>query len=343
MSDKIVRADSNSSNITIQDVADALGISKTTVSRAISGKGRIGAETKSKVLAYIEEYGYRPNPIAKSLADQKSYNIAWVVPGDSSITDLPFFQKCMSGVIKTAEEAGYDVIISMVYENDNDSLKRLILNNKIDGVVLGRTLKNDINVKLLKAADFPFVCIGTTEQNGVIQIDNDHINACCELTTMLIMKGIRNFVYIGGSDKHVVNETRKLGFEKAVKKHYAKGYNINTAVYMNADDAQSIDRILDNEMKNSAECIITADDKICRMVLDKLRNDRILVPDDIRVASFYQSEIISGNQPAISTLKYEPEDLGAVATRVLLSYLQGEEVSEKTLLSYDILLKESTN
>ena len=59
-------------NITIADVAEALGVSKTTVSRAISGKGRIGAETREKVLAYIEEHNYTPNVIAKSLAQSKT-------------------------------------------------------------------------------------------------------------------------------------------------------------------------------------------------------------------------------------------------------------------------------
>ena len=65
-------------NITIADVAEALGVSKTTVSRAISGKGRIGRETRERVLAYIEEHDYKPNVIAKGLAQSKTYNICVV-------------------------------------------------------------------------------------------------------------------------------------------------------------------------------------------------------------------------------------------------------------------------
>ena len=67
-------------NITIADVAEALGVSKTTVSRAISGKGRIGRETRERVLAYIEEHDYKPNVIAKGLAQSKTYNICVVMP-----------------------------------------------------------------------------------------------------------------------------------------------------------------------------------------------------------------------------------------------------------------------
>ena len=71
-----------SNNITISDVAEALGVSKTTVSRAISGKGRIGAATRKRVLEYIQEHDYKPNVIARGLAQSKTFNICVVMPGD---------------------------------------------------------------------------------------------------------------------------------------------------------------------------------------------------------------------------------------------------------------------
>ena len=71
---------SDNKNITIADVAEALGVSKTTVSRAISGKGRIGEATRERVLAYIEEHDYQPNVIAKGLAQSKTFNICVIMP-----------------------------------------------------------------------------------------------------------------------------------------------------------------------------------------------------------------------------------------------------------------------
>lgn len=79
--------------ITISDVAEALGVSKTTVSRAISGKGRIGEATRQKVLAYIEEHDYKPNVIARGLAQSKTFNLCVVMPEDYALVDLPFFQE----------------------------------------------------------------------------------------------------------------------------------------------------------------------------------------------------------------------------------------------------------
>lgn len=101
-------------NLTIADIAQELGVSKTTVSRAMSGKGRIGEETRKRVREYIEAHHYSPNVVAKGLAQNKTFNLGLVLPGDYQIVELPFFQKCMMGISRTASEAGYDVSLSMV-------------------------------------------------------------------------------------------------------------------------------------------------------------------------------------------------------------------------------------
>ena len=80
---------------TIQDVAKELGVSTSTVSRAISGKGRIGKETRERVLKYIEENGYYPNAAAQSLAQSKTNNIAIILPEVDTLVEMPFFHTCM--------------------------------------------------------------------------------------------------------------------------------------------------------------------------------------------------------------------------------------------------------
>jgi len=340
MADNMLRkVETSTSKITIQDVADALGISKTTVSRAISGKGRIGDATRRKVLEFIEENDYKPNPIAKGLANQRTYNIAWVIPGDSGVTDLPFFQKCMSGLICEAEGRDYDILISMVYDHDISSLKRIVGNHKIDGAILGRTMTDDENVRFLKDSTIPFVVIGSTDEKDVIQVDNDHIKACCELTSILIMKGIKRMILIGGSEAYVVNQTRKEGYEKAL---YEANEKVYSEIFMNSDNDVAIGRIVENALHDNVECIVCSDDKICAMVLEKLHKDNISVPEQVKVASFYNSEVLSNNQPAITALMYDPRELGITAANILFRYIEGEEVSRKTYLSYEVLLKGST-
>ena len=115
-------------NITIADVAEALGVSKTTVSRAISGKGRIGRETRERVLAYIEEHDYKPNVIAKGLAQSKTYNICVVMPGEYDVVDLTFFQECLFGIQEIAGSMEYDILLSICRKNDISSLERITAN-----------------------------------------------------------------------------------------------------------------------------------------------------------------------------------------------------------------------
>ena len=99
--------------ITIDDVAKALGISKTTVSRAISGKGRVGSDTRDKVMEFIEKHNYRPNVSAKALASQRTYNIGVVWPDDYNAVDLPFFQRCMIGMTEATSSVGVDILFHL--------------------------------------------------------------------------------------------------------------------------------------------------------------------------------------------------------------------------------------
>lgn len=326
--------------ITIADVAEALGISKSTVSRSISGKGRIGEETRQKVLKYIEENNYRPSAVAKGLAQSKTYNIGWVMPGDATVMDLPFFQRCMMGVSEVAASEDYDILLSMVFDNDCSQLERVIRNKKVDGIVLGRTLVNDPQTELLINSDIPFVVVGSSMDDRIIQVDNDHIGACKELTSILIMKGIRKLALIGGDSNHVVNKTRKEGFELALREE-----NINIKdeyIYMDSENKTAIERAVDDILRHNIECIVCMDDRICNEVLAKLHKENISIPKDMKVASFYNSTILESNQPPITSLQYDPKVLGAVACRTLFDYIDGKEINKKQLLSYEVNLKGST-
>ncbi len=327
-------------NITIGDVAEALGVSKTTVSRAISGKGRIGAETTKRVLDYIKENHYRPNVVAKGLAKSKTYNIGWAMPGDSNVSDLPFFQRCMMGISEVAASGDYDILISMVFDRDISQLKSIVKNRKVDGIILGRTLVEDEGIKFLKKSDMPFVVIGSSVDDGVIQIDNDHVKACKELTAIVIMKGVRRLALIGGSTNHVVNLTRREGFEMGLME---QGIPVNQElIYMDCETDSAVERAVDNCLRNRAECIITTDDRICHSVLEKLGRDGVRIPDQLKVASFYSSIMLENNQPAITSLHYDPKELGIVACKTLFDYLAGKEVQKKVLLGYEVVLKGST-
>lgn len=327
-------------NITIADVADALGVSRTTVSRAISGKGRIGKETRDRVMEYIQEHNYKPNVIAKSLAQSKTYNLCVVMPGDYGVADLTFFQQCLFGIQEIAGAMEYDILLSISKDNDVSSLDRIILNSKVDGVILMRTFIEDLQIEYLQKKQIPFVTIGSSNYKNVVQIDHDHRSACCELTSIILLKQMTKVALIGGDERHIVTQNRVGGFREA---HKALGLEVDESlVVLNLENNIVADKKVEEVIGKGVDCILCLDDAICSRVLKVLRERHVKVPQEIRVASFYNSNVLENNVPSITSLEFDPKELGMVACRVLLDLVEEKEVELKTLLPYHVVLKEST-
>lgn len=326
--------------LTIADIADALGVSKTTVSRAISGKGRIGSETRERVLKYIDAHNYTPNVIAKSLAQNKTYNLAVVMPGDYELIDLPFFQNCIMGIQEIASSFDYDMLLTVCNNADVTKLERIVRNRKVDGVILLRSFMDDVQVEYLQEKNIPFVVTGSSNYKGVVQVDNDHRAACRELTSILLMKRMKKIALIGGNEEHVVTQSRLMGFKDAFAD---SGTAVDESlIYMNLDNPVLLDGKLDDIIKREVDCIVCMDDAICMEVLYKLHREGISVPDQIRVASFYNSSMLETHDPSITSLDFDAKELGMLVCRTLLDMIEGQKVQKKTLLGYEVRLREST-
>jgi DNA-binding LacI/PurR family transcriptional regulator len=327
--------------LTISDIADALGVSKTTVSRSLSGKGRIGPETKERVLEYIKEHDYKPNVMAKGLAQSKTYNICVVYPTDCATNELPFFQKCLIGIVQRAAKEQYDILIAMVSNTDISQLKRIIENHKADGAIILRTLTEDHSVKFLKQNGIPFVTVGSTTEEGVVQVDNDNYAACRALTMILLSEGMKKIALIGGNMQHVVTQNRCQGFQEAFEKW---GRKVDERlIFLGKEELADIESSVDDAVKNQVECIIAMDDDVCKKILDKLKRDQLEVPQNIKVASFYYSSELNNHTPSITSLKFDVPELGTAACNTLFAILNGKEVQQKTILGYEVVLKDSTS
>jgi DNA-binding LacI/PurR family transcriptional regulator len=329
-----------SKNITIGDIADELGLSKTTISRAISGKGRIGNDTKQKVQDYIREHNYKPNVIAKGLAQSRTYNIGVILPADANLIEIPFFQSCLMGICEAAAGLDYDVVVTTTTEDDITLLKRLINNQKVDGIILTRSLVNDMPAKYLKEAAIPAVLIGSNEEDSIIQIDSNHIAGCCELTTILLRSGCEHMALLAGNQNHIVNRNRLEGFLKAHR-------DLNMAVddsmiFRDMTNNIVIQKAVGQIIERGADCIICSDDFICSRVLAKLEEMNWSVPEKVKVASFYNSAQLETHNPPITALSIDVKELGITAGKHLIQMIEGEVVDHKSLINYEIVLKRST-
>lgn len=326
--------------VTIGDIAEQLGVSKTTVSRALSGKGRIGEATRQKVLKCIEEQQYRPNAIAKGLAQSKTYNIGMVIPDDYDLIDMPFFQKIIMGVCEYASSLDYDVLMIMVSSDNYSQLERVINHNKVDGVILTRTQVKDWAADFLKERHIPFATVGTSEDSNVVQVDNDHVGACRELTSILINQGFQHLALLGGNTNHVVTRKRMQGFEAALE---AAGMHIEKElIWLDMKRNLTMEHVLYEIQKHKADCILCMDDAICKILLEELAKRKIRVPEDICIASFYNSSLLERNNPSITSLQFDAIELGITTCNVLVNYIEGRDFERRTILGYEIAMKEST-
>ena len=330
----------NDKTMTIHDVARELGVSASTVSRAISGKGRIGAATRDRILDYIEEHGFYPNAAAQSLAQSRTNNIAIILPEVNTLVDMPFFHTCMYGVEEVAQANDYDIIVVTTNGNDTKPLERLIKNRKVDGMILTRTYENDKYVKFLKQKQIPFVAVGKFPDDDVVQVDHDNVGACKELVTVLFAKGIQNIAYLGSNMDQMVNRCRYQGYEEAYRKGKRK---LNQdLVYTDLSSRAMVEKAVE-ELKNSGvECILCQDDYICDEVVRKLAHMGVRIPDQMKVASCHYSRILENYPISITSLKFNITELGRRSCQVLLDMIHGKTVPDKTLLDYEIILKEST-
>ena len=331
---------STGKNITISDVAEALGVSKTTVSRAISGKGRIGEATRQRVMEYITEHDYKPNVIAKGLAQSKTFNICIVMPGNYALVDLPFFQEAIMGIQEIAGMMEYDILLCICQDNDTSSLHRILMNRKVDGVIVLRTFVNDPQVELLLEKKIPFVVTGTSHNDLVIQVDHDHESACKELTSILLLRGYQRIAILGGSEEIVANQSRMQGVKDAYEQFGRELHKED--IYTNLETKAFVDRAVELAMEKGTECMLCMDDAICSQVLRKLRQEHVKVPEQVKVASFYNSSVLENNIPSITSLSFNAKELGMEACKKLLAQIEGELVEERTFMSYEVVLKEST-
>ena len=330
----------NEKKMTINEVAQQLGVSVSTVSRAISGKGRIGNATRKRILDFVAEHGYQPGT-AKNLERARTGNIAFVVPDGKAMAGQPFLGMCMYGVNEIAQARGYDMFMVTVNEMEMSRLRHLLEGRKVDGAILGNTRRDDMYAKLLRSYQCPFVTIGSLEDDSAVQVDHDNLGACRDLTALLLSRKMRRIGYMGQSGSRLfVNEDRYKGYLLA---YQDVGMDVDKdLIYLDNMTEAVMCKNTDDLVRKRVDCILCQDDVICNIVLQELYNQHIRIPEDIRVAACYNSKTLDGYPIKVTALNFDSAEIGRVACDTLIDMLEGKEVPQKTLLDYEMLLKEST-
>lgn len=326
--------------ISISELAQRLDTSITTVSRALSGKGRVSEKTRNRILNYIEENNYIPNIHRQKNIEERTRTICVTLPGEEDFAEMPYFQKILLSIYDYLQARDYQVIIIKIKADEIAPLKKIIARNKVDGVILTRTIEDGMAIKYLQKERVPFVVIGSYDDENVYQVDVEQENACKELTSILIRMGMRKIALFCADMKHVVTQNRYHGFVKAFQEN---NLSVDTSLIFDEVGYQVVaDKVIEDMLKEQVECIVCMDDNICLNVLNKLRRENVSIPEDMKVASFYNSRLLSNYYPPITCLDFDIKELGMTAAKMLLDLLDGKRTSKRIQLGYQVMLKNST-
>lgn len=243
--------------LSMEDIARTLGISITTVSRALSGKGRISTATRKRVLEYAETVQYSPNKFARALSGSRTFNIGGVIPGDAKMEEMSFFQDCLQGITEEGARNDYDILLIYTWGEDIRQLRKVISSGKVDGVIITRAVREDPAVCLLEETGLPYVVIGSKNEKKIIQ-------GCCEMTGSLLDRGIKRLALIGGDIRHEVTISRYKGFKKAF---WQRGLRPQEdIVLLKTLNREMAEEAVEYAVRGKAEGILCMDDCICRYV-----------------------------------------------------------------------------
>lgn len=325
--------------MTIEEMAKALGVSKSTVSRALSGKGRIGEDTREKICDYAAENGFTPREYSRRRT-VKTRNLGLVLPADAYITSIPFFQECLLGVCEVAFRMDYHVLIATRTEYDISNIRALTDKYKVDGMILTRCLEDDRALKYLTGINFPVGTTGTTSRENVIQVDCDNRAAAESLTAMLAGKGYRRYAVILGNMSYMVNRRRLEGIRSAWEKSSIS--EERQFVYTGFDKMEFWDSLVGEIMNHRTECIICGDDVISTMFISRLQAEGYRIPRDISIASLYNSSNLDCFSPSVTAVNISARAMGNTIGKQMIYYLNGSRYQQKTYIDYEILDRKST-
>ncbi|TCZ76568.1 LacI family transcriptional regulator [Paenibacillus albiflavus] len=333
-----------SKNTTLSTIAELAGVSKSTVSRVLSDHPRISQKTKDQVYAIIEELGYHPNEVARSLANKSTKTIGIVMPiqDAEAFYASSFFQESLRGICTVASENGYDILISTNKVSEVDVIRRFINGKKVDGIILMRSQVKDLGIKALVEAKFPFVLIGSyNDEHEIYSVDNDNFQASYDLTNYLISLGKNKIGFIGGTLKSVVTVNRLNGYKKALNDHNLLE---NSERFVITDISYNESLVELKDIYNSGDqpdAIIVMDDQVGSLVIEQLTQLGIQIPRDVRIAGFNHSSYFFNASLCISSIEIFSEEIGTRSCQMLIDLMNNKKVEHKVIVEHELIKRES--
>lgn len=339
----------NFETITIKDIAKALNISISTVSKALRKSHDISEETQKLVINYAEAHNYHPNPIAQRLRNGVSKTIGVIV----SNFDNNFFSQVINGIESVAHQKGYTIIITQShesYEQEANTLQSLI-NRSIDGLLITLSAETaDIShFKKLKDAGFPFVFFDrVADEIDTHKVVCNNFLGAYKATEHLINQGYKRIAHITSSNSLSITLERLEGYLKALEdynipenEHFIK-YCIHGGM-IEKETEQAIAELL--SLPEKPDAIFTASDRLTTSTFSILRRLKIEIPKEIALIGFTNSTSAEVFGPPLSAIIQPSFSMGEEAVKLLIKLIESKRKPysyDKKILDPELIVRESS-
>ena len=334
---------------TLKEIAQSLGISISTVSKALKDYPDVSEETKRKVLQMAESVNYSPNVFAQSLRSKESKTIGVIIPNMVHY----FFSNIIEAILKEAERKGYMVIIMQSNEDFNLETKQvdLLLNKGVDGILisLSDNTNNFKHLQKIKDYDIPLVLFDKiTKLIDCSKVKIDDIKASYNAVSYLINKGYKRIAYFRGDLNPQNCIDRFLGYKKALQDHDIEFDS--SLVYLcpnaNFDDGYAnAKKLVENDSKE-VDAICAISDLTAIGVINYLNEKQIRIPEQIAVFGFSNWFMSSVITPTLSSIEQHASDMGEKSAKVLFYEIdckhKGIDVEhQKIIIDTDLIIRNS--
>jgi len=331
----------NMKYITLKMVAESAGVSVNTASRAINNKQDINLETKKRVLKIAQDLGYVRNDTAVALRTKKTGTIGVVIADNRN----PFYAEVLNGMEVAARKKNYHIILANTqrdYRKEEEAIN-LLLNKRVDGLLIAPVQDRDDDIKKLIEANIPFVIVGRDFND--IDLDavyNDEVKGGFLATEYLIKKGHKKIAFINGVLHKSPAKGRLKGYKKALKECEIP-FNDALISVGDIDVKDGYERTKQMLKKNlNFTAIFAYNDMMAFGAMQAIKEKGLRIPENIGLVGYDDILFSSLISPALTTIKLKKQELGVESVKLLLSRINGNrKKAKKVMLDVDIITRKT--
>lgn len=327
----------------IRDVAAKVGMSVSTVSRALNGYADVNAETRKRVQQTAELLGYRASFAAATLRSHQTHTITFMVSKPWTKFVDPFFLGLLDGVEMMLQARGYDLQVVMAREFDQelDIIRRAVERNRCDGLLFGRTRPEDERIDYLQERGFPFVTIGQTARNDHDWVDRDHFVIARTATERLLRLGHRRIAYFSTPYRYMYSIRARDGYRTALE---AAGIAFDPTLEVECFLSQrtggdAMSALLSRGIEPTA--LFCGNDMIALSAIEAMRTFGLEPGRDISVIGCDDMPIASAVRPALTSFSQNLDAIGTRMGRMILAKLSGETARMQQVVDSHLICRET--